>query len=188
MTHGGSIVERGGIALRQLTPDDAPLLLSLRREGRNAALLEGLLDVDELARGFLEALKLDLWALPMVATRDGRPCGVLLNTETDLQSLNCRLVALFSRPERSRLPLALYLRHLFWSLPLHRVYARVPAPLEDCERLYESLGFACEGSLAAHQLHAGRLVDVRLLGLLRRDFDAWCEEREPWLALRREPG
>jgi len=95
------------------------------------------------------------------------------------------VLALFVDPPSSVAGLALFVRHVFWNFPLHRLHTQIPTLDLTTEyiRLFEGAGFVDEGRLRAHTLVAGQAFDAAALGLLRPDFEAWCSEHEPRLAL-----
>jgi RimJ/RimL family protein N-acetyltransferase len=89
-------------------------------------------------------------------------------------------------PERCRVALGLYLRRVFWSHPLHRVYALVPAALPQTRAYVDLLGacgFVHEGCLLGHLMVKGHLHDLDVFGLLRSDFEAWAQRLRPEWAL-----
>ena len=114
------------------------------------------------------------------------PIGAAATTLRDQRSLNLQLMCFFNQPARAVKPLAVYVRHLFWSVPLHRVYVQLPlvAGATSYIRLLAGAGFKQEGVVRGHALVDGRARDVAVIGLLRRDFEAWCRENESRLALR----
>jgi RimJ/RimL family protein N-acetyltransferase len=91
----------------------------------------------------------------------------------------------FNKPAEAVKPLAVYVRHVFWSSPLHRVYVQLPllAGATAYIRLLLGSGFQQEGVVRGHAYVDGRPRDVAVIGLLRRDFEAWCRENELRLAL-----
>ena len=102
-----------------------------------------------------------------------------------LKNLNAYLVALFSRPADAVLPLALYIRHAFWSYPLHRLYSQLPSlpELLPHREALMAVGFKNEGSLVAHIATADGPVDAVAVGLLRDEFNQWSKQNEPRLVL-----
>ena len=125
------------------------------------------------------------WAVPMTCLEDGEPVGICLMSGSQVKNLHAYLVALFERPEDAGLGLALYLRHAFWSLPLHRLYSQVPLREESLPyaELFLRAGFRREGILVGHLRTAAEPKDSIALGLLREDFDAWCAEHQPGLSM-----
>jgi len=94
-------------------------------------------------------------------------------------------VGVVEDPAGCQTALALYVRRVFWSHPLHRLYAVLPGRLPQ-SRGYEDLlrecGFVNEGTLVGHLMVKRRLLDLDVFGLLRSEFDDWCRQREPhWL-------
>lgn len=176
-------MELDGDSLRGLSSDDLPALLRLRAAGPA--------DVFELpgspaeTDGFFQALAQRPWSLPMLCSHDGEPVGLCLMSVAQLRNLNAYLVALFAEPAVATGLLALYIRHAFWSFPLHRLYVHVPTVKEfkPYEDLYSSVGFRSEGVLTAHiPIGSGR-GDAMVLGVLRDEFEAWCAANRPELSL-----
>jgi hypothetical protein len=106
------------------------------------------------------------------------PVGFGATTNRNLASLNVQIKCIFLDPPGAVLPLAAYVRHLFWSLALHRIYAQLPvvSGAEAYMRLFVSAGFQEEGVVRGHALVDGRPCDVAVFGVLRGEFEAWCQE------------
>lgn len=123
--------------------------------------------------------------LPMLCLRDSEPVGVGATANRSQVSLNVRLKCFFAQPARAVLPLAAYVRHLFWSLPLHRVYTQFPVVTgaEAYVRLFTGAGFQEEGIVRGHALVEGHPRDLAVLGVLRGEFEAWCRENSSHLIL-----
>lgn len=179
-----ALLELGPFALRPLVPGDAPFVHRLGGAGHNRLVVELPGSVAE-CRAYLEELGSSAWALPMACTRQGVDFGLCFTALSNLHSLNGYLLALFEEPRQAGPALALYVRHAFWSFPLRRFYVQFPLtdPPHGYEQLYPAAGFAAEGVMAGHALLGGREHDVATFGLLRSDFDRWCQQREPRLAL-----
>lgn len=186
MTLVHSVLEHDGLALRELTEDDAELVSAWMGHERTAGMFNTTMRRDELP-SFLAVLRERLWSRPMAALRDGRPVGALLNPLVEVNSLNSLLVVLLEDPVRDRLALPLYVRHLFWSSPLHRVFAEVPAFAEQFRGVFAWAGFEEEGVLTDHLRVAGRFHPVCVYGLLRPDFDRWAARELPLLSLPAAP-
>ncbi len=88
-------------------------------------------------------------------------------------------------PGEASHPLAIYVRHLFWSQPLHRVYVQFPVAEDatDYIDLLKRAGFVDEGVVTGYALVRGQPSDVAVLGILRREFEAWCLQNEKRLIL-----
>jgi hypothetical protein len=178
-----ALVNRGDAAIRMMTQSDAPLVVDLLLANRNRALFEGLVEHPGLIEGFLSALEQDPWALPMVGTIKSTPVAALFNVRTDFQNLNTRLVPVLADLVAGADVLRLYVRHLFWTLPVQRVYAQFLADLAEYEAVLCATSFKKEGILVEHQIYAGSRRDVAVFGLLRADFETWCDEHDPELSL-----
>jgi len=80
--------------------------------------------------------------------------------------------------------LALVAGYAFETLNLNRLYLRVVAFNKRALRLYRAFGFVDEGIQREQAFVRGRHRDVVLMGLLRREFEAWGHRRN---ARRRAP-
>ena len=177
------ILESGDFSIRALGAEDFALVRALK-PSTPADIFE-LPDSDHAFRTFIADLGAKPWSLPFVCLSAEKPIGVCFMSVAQLKNLNAYLVALFSEPAVERVPLALYIRHAFWSFPLHRLYAHVPA-LTGVTSHVEALvgvGFQHEGVLAAHVPSPDGPQDAIVLGLLREEFNLWCEQNQPGLAL-----
>lgn len=123
--------------------------------------------------------------IPMLCLRGAEAIGVAATTRRDMRNGNVQLLCAFAEPKGSSLALAMYLRQLFWSWPFNRVHAQIPsiAGAPDHVQLLCSVGFQEEGVVRDHAVIDGRPVSVIVLGLLRRDFEAWCQTHETRLLL-----
>jgi hypothetical protein len=170
-------------SLRRLTAHDWPIIKHL---GDNAPA-----DVFELPRteagldGFVADLTGKAWSLPLLSFDNGNPIGLCFMSITQVKDLNAYLVALFTKPAESRKALALYIRHAFWSYPLHRLYTQLPSSTVTAAHidLLTSCGFEREGILREHITTDGDPQDAVVMGLLRDEFESWCVETEPRLSL-----
>ena len=170
-------------AIRPLRPDDF-------EDVRPAleAVPPGIFGVPRVEAGFrhfVARISQLPWTLPFACLETGRATGVCFLNVPEPRHLSAYLVALFPEPAGATLALALYIRHVFWSLPLHRLYTHVPSGPEGRPHadLLTRVGFVHEGSLLAHIENEGGRADAMVLGLLRDDFTAWCLEHEPRLRL-----
>jgi hypothetical protein len=134
---------------------------------------------------WLDLVRLEHWHVGMVCSREGRVEGALLNVMNDQQSLNCALVMLLNEPATAVPALMVYLRHLLWCFPLHRVYAYVPDldAADGYRVLLDCCGFRNEGRLAGHLVVGGARRDAMVFGVLRAEFLEACVAQEPQLAL-----
>jgi hypothetical protein len=116
---------------------------------------------------------------------DGQPAALFFLSVPELRHLSAYVVALMRAPRDATPALALYMRHAFWSLPLHRLYTHVPVlpsatPYADT---FVATGFKNEGFLKGHISAGDTTADAMVLGLLRDEFALWCAERDPRLVL-----
>ena len=122
---------------------------------------------------------------PMLCLQGTTAIGASAITNRNLRSLNLRLLCFFLHPDTALLPLAALVRHIFWVLPMHRIYVQLPLVrgATAYANLMRRAGFSDEGVVRAHARIGDRLYDVAALGILRREFEAWCLENEQRLAL-----
>jgi hypothetical protein len=176
-----AVLDIDGFSWRQAVPSDAAVLEALAARDGNRLLFNLPASEQEFAvrvgrPGFRRA---------MLCFKERKPVGAAATTLRDQRSLNLQLMCFFAQPARAVAPLAVYVRHIFWSTPLHRIYVQLPvvAGATAYIRLLTAAGFQQEGVVRGHGLVGGRPTDVAVIGLLRRDFEAWCQENEIRLAL-----
>jgi len=175
------VLELDGYAWRRALPEDAATLDQLAAHGSNRVLFNLPSSADEFtARVGGAGLR-----LPMLCAYEGEFIGAGAFAARSNRDLNAILVSFFVEPSTATQALAMYVRHLFWSWPFHRLYAQLP--LVDGGAGYLALltaiGFVEEGVVPEHALIAGRPCDVAVLGILRREVEAWCQANESRLAL-----
>lgn len=177
------LTELGRESLRVLTADDLPAVLRLRKLAP-PEMFEVPGSAAELG-GFIEGLAKKPWSLPMLCCQDDEPVGLCLMSAGQLKNLNAYLVAVFEEPGTATDALALYIRHAFWTYPLHRLYAQLPSTpaVKAHVALYSGAGFVGEGVLVGHIATPEGPVDAFVLGMLRDEFDAWCASNRPELSL-----
>ena len=175
-----SISAADGAEIRPLASPDLPLMKALYLLGGNAAVAGS---IDLRGEDGLAAMRAEQWATPMALLQDDVMVGGAVIAAADSQHLNGRLVVLAREPRQSLVPVALYIRHVFWSYPLHRLYALLPRSAASHAQLLQACGFVSEGRLLAHLRVGGRRLDLDVFGLLRPEFDAWCRANHPGWAL-----
>ena len=180
-----AIIDHEGISLQRLEPQHAGVVAALLKMRGHQFILDIPADEAVIAQALVELPK-QPWTMPLAAVRDDECLGVVTTALPNVKSLHANLTALFSDPDSARIPLAMCVRHLFWNFPLHRLHAQVPDM--DLTREYVdllgSVGFEVEGRLVDHALVGGRPFDMVALGLLRSDFEQWCDANQPALTLR----
>lgn len=180
-----SVIALDGISLQRLQPEHASIVSTLLQLRGHRHILD--IPVDE---GTIATLLRDLptqpWSLPLAVVRDNECIGVATTALADVKALSASFMTMFVEPGEATIALAMAVRHLFWSFPLHRIHVQVPDMDLTVEYvdLLTSVGFQVEGRLVDHLRTAGRSFDMVALGLLRREFDDWCDEHEPRLSLR----
>jgi hypothetical protein len=174
-----SLSALGSAAIRPMEAADYPAVRSLWLEGNNPT-IASTLAVDDAA--FIAAARSGPWASPMMLLENGAPTGAAIVGAADLHHRNGRLIVLARQPREAALHLGLYIRHVFWSYPLHRLYALLPGQVPGAPgyaALLHACGFIDEGRLVRHQRVGTRMLDLDVYGLLRPDFDAWCRDHRP---------
>jgi hypothetical protein len=183
-TPSPAVVELDGWSLEPLQPEDAPLVLELVAQRGHRYIFDVAPDEKAIA-AVLADLPRQPWTLPLMMVKDDSCAGMATTALPNFKSLHSSVVALFVDPAASVLPLAMYLRHVFWNFPLRRLHAQIP--VMDLTREYVELlcavGFKDEGRLVNHTIIAGQQFDMAALGLLRADFEEWCATNEPRLSL-----
>lgn len=184
VTAAPAILEFEGFSLQPLTPQNAGAIIELHRRPWNAASVDVPATPEQIAQllGILDTRPL---ALPMMVVKENRIVAVASPTMGNVRNLTAYFFAVFDDGETVHRGLAAFVRHVFWSLPLHRLYVQVPV-VEASERyrdVLRALGFREEGIMAGHMLIAGEPRDVAVLGMLRSDFDAWTAAEAPELSL-----
>jgi hypothetical protein len=177
------LMEVGGDSLRMLAADDFPAIQKLRETAPPEIFdLPG--TSGEFA-GFFEGLMRKPWSMPMLCCQAAEPVGACLMTVGQLKNLNAYLVAVFDEPVSAVGALALYIRHCFWSFPLHRIYtqlAMTQAVKPHIDLLLRA-GFKLEGTLVGHISSADGPLDAVVVAILRDEFEGWCLENRPELSL-----
>lgn len=163
-----------------MADSDHTFLKELARVPDNTAMVAGL-NIEN--PGFIPTLRREEWSTAMILLQDHTAVAAAAIAPADTQHQNGRLVVLAYEPRRWPIPLALYIRHAFWSHPLHRLYAIVPRSYTSQADLLQGCGFHNEGRLLSHVRAGMRMVDLDVFGLLRDEFDTWCRENQAGLVL-----
>jgi|GEM_PF-3248013 hypothetical protein len=171
-----------GYSLEPMSQADILNCHALLLQG-NDFLIEGLGPSEINFRNFVENIGMQLWAWQCTYKYQGIFGGFILTTSVDVQSLNARIVGVFSEPRQARIPLLMYMYRLFWSYPLQKIYAQMPEIAEPYLDLYKAAGFQKEGVYRQHQVIAGQRCDVVVMGSLREEYEAWCKKYEPRFSL-----
>jgi hypothetical protein len=122
---------------------------------------------------------------PMLCLRNGEVIGASATSQRNRRSLNAHLTLIFTNPLEATLPAAMCVRHLFWSMPLHRLYVQMPmvGPADQYVAMLSSVGFREEGRVRDFAVVNGESTGVVVMGVLRPEFEAWCQANEKRLAL-----
>jgi hypothetical protein len=176
-----AVLELDGHVWRRATAADAETLDALAASGVNRILFT----LPRTVSDFESAMGGRNFGQPMLCLDGPRPVAGAATTQRNRRSLNLQVLFCCIDPSRSALPLAMYVRHLIWSIPLHRLYVQLPLikGADDYVAMFEAVGFTREGIVGGHALIDGRPTDVMALGLLRREFEDWCRTNESRLSL-----
>lgn len=176
-----AVLEIEGFEWRAAVPSDAPALEALAARSSNRVLFS----LPDSEAEFAARVGHAGFRMAMLCMRGSKPVGAAATTLRNNTSLSVRLMCFFAEPVRAALPLAAYIRHLFWIQPLHRVYAQLPmvGGATAYLRLLKDAGFQEEGVIRRHAVVGGRPCDLAVLGVLRGEFETWCRENEKRLAL-----
>lgn len=106
---------------------------------------------------------------------DGAFVGIVSLTLVDLISANAFFGIVIGDATRQgkglgRDALTLMLRYGFEMLRLNRIVLHVPAFNTRATAMYEGAGFRLEGTMREHVYLNGKFHDVRVMGLLAREF------------------
>jgi hypothetical protein len=177
----GPVLELGGFAWRRATAADAPVLESLAARGANRALFA----LPGSTETFAARIGRPGFRLAMLCMSGSRPFGVAATANRNTRSENAQLLCFFAQPVRAVLPLAAYVRHVFWLTPMHRLYVQLPlvAGAAAYAKLLTAAGFQQEGVLRDYAVIGEKMFDVAGFGLLRPEFEDWCRKNESRLKL-----
>jgi ribosomal-protein-alanine N-acetyltransferase len=175
------IVRGPRLTLRYARPDDASALYELGRDPDVSRFFSwGPYTEPAQASAFIERMaeqratgeRLEF----VIAGEDDQPIGITGLSEFSERDRRAVVGTWLGRPywgtganQESK---ALVLSVGFRSLELQRISAYAHPENERSVRALERLGFVAEGTLVAWHLHGGERRDVRILRLLREDWEA----------------
>jgi len=175
------IVRGPRLTLRYARPDDASALYELGRDPDVSRFFSwGPYTEPAQAAAFIERMA-ELRASGerlefVIAGEDDQPIGITGLSEFSERDRRAVVGTWLGRPywgtganQESK---ALVLSVGFRSLGLQRISAYAHPENERSVRALERLGFVAEGTLVAWHLHGGERRDVRILRLLREDWEA----------------
>jgi RimJ/RimL family protein N-acetyltransferase len=175
------IVRGPRLTLRYARPDDASVLYELGRDpdvsrffswGPYTEPAQAAEFIERMAEQRASGERLEF----VIAGEDDRPIGITGLSEFSERDRRAVVGTWLGRPywgtganQESK---ALVLSVGFRSLELQRISAYAHPENERSVRALERLGFVAEGTLVAWHLHGGERRDVRILRLLREDWEA----------------
>ena len=175
------IVRGPRLTLRYARPDDASALYELGRDpdvsrffswGPYTEPAQASAFIERMAEQRASGERLEF----VIAGDDDRPIGITGLSEFSERDRRAVVGTWLGRPywgtganQESK---ALVLCVGFRSLELQRISAYAHPENERSVRALERLGFVAEGTLVAWHLHGGERRDVRILRLLREDWEA----------------
>lgn len=176
-----AVLELDGFSWRDARSEDAEVLERLAAVGSNRPLFQ----LPMFTAEFMRAPSRPGFRQSMLCYHGEKEFGAAAYGMRNMQNLNVRLTCFFTEPARAAAALAIYVRHLFWGMPVHRIHAQLP--VVDAGPAYVSLlravGFREEGVVRAHALMRGQSCDLAVLGVVREEFEAWCQTNERRLAI-----
>jgi RimJ/RimL family protein N-acetyltransferase len=175
------IVRGPRLTLRYARPDDASALYELGRDpdvsrffswGPYTEPAQASAFIERMAEQRASGERLEF----VIAGDDDRPIGITGLSEFSERDRRAVVGTWLGRPYwgtgANRESKALVLSVGFRSLELQRISAYAHPENERSVRALERLGFVAEGTLVAWHLHGGERRDVRILRLLREDWEA----------------
>ena len=175
------IVRGPRLTLRYARPDDASALYELGRDpdvsrffswGPYTEPAQASAFIERMAEQRASGERLEF----VIAGEDDQPIGITGLSEFSERDRRAVVGTWLGRPywgtganQESK---ALVLSVGFRSLELQRISAYAHPENERSVRALERLGFVAEGTLVAWHLHGGERRDVRILRLLREDWEA----------------
>lgn len=113
----------------------------------------------------------------VIETKSVDPIGLIYLSNINLSDRHCEMHIMIGEADRKNLfPGAeagfLLLRYAFNHLNMNKVYGRVMEFATEAERLLIAIGFSEEAILRKIVCQKGRLWDLRIYGLLYREFEA----------------
>jgi hypothetical protein len=168
-----AVLDIDGYSWRQALPSDGAAIEAIAAHGANRILFNLPATEAELAAG----IGGPGFRNPMLCLQGSAPVGFGATTNRNVASQNLQVRTFYLDPAAAVIPLTTYVRHLFWSIALHRIYSQLPvvSGAEAYVRLFTGAGFQQEGVVRGHALVDDRPCDVVVLGLLRGEFEAWCQ-------------
>ncbi|HEY2322094.1 MAG TPA: GNAT family protein [Thermoanaerobaculia bacterium] len=174
MLHGKTVT------LRPLTVADAPDTLALRMDVEaNKAFMGYIFPVTEAnERRWLESLYADgprrRVDFAIVNRETKEFLGLIAVTDMDALQQRARFGVFLRREARGQgvAPdaMAVFFDYVFRQLNIARVWLEVLADNAPAVKLYESFGFVEEGTMRRHHFQDGVFKDVKIMGLLREEF------------------
>lgn len=170
------------IELRALEPQDAAVTIAWRNdpEIRDQLLsfrfpVSHVMEADFVERA-IAGKGMQQCVAGVVDLSDGALCGLVYLRDIDWISRNAAFGMMIGRRDRQRRGLGrralrLMLQHAFDVLNLGRIYLYVVEYNLPARKLYETSGFSYEGTLRRHVVLGGKRYDLRVMGILREEFD-----------------
>lgn len=172
----------GAVALRALEPGDAEITVAWRNdpEVRDRILsfrfpVSHVMEADFIKRA-IAGEGMQQCVVGIIDLVDGALCGIAYLRDIDWISRNAAFGLMIGRRDRQRRgigrrALRLMLQHGFDVLNLERIYLYVVEYNLPARRLYETSGFAYEGTFRKHIALGGQRFDLLAMGMLRDEFD-----------------
>jgi RimJ/RimL family protein N-acetyltransferase len=175
MLHGKNIV------LRPLAATDAPDTLALRMDvAANKAFMGYVFPVNEAnERRWLESLHAEgprrRVDFAVVERQTAEFLGLIAITDVDHLQQRARFGVLLKREARgrgfAREAMSIFFDYAFRQLNIARIWLEVLSDNDAATNLYRRFGFVEEGTLRKHHFQDGAFKDVKVMGLLREEFE-----------------
>jgi RimJ/RimL family protein N-acetyltransferase len=170
------------IELRALEPEDAKVTVAWRNDPQiRDQLLSFRFPVSHVMEAhFVERAitgeGMQQCVAGVIDLSDSAFCGLVYLRDIDWISRNAAFGMMIGRRDQQRRGLGrralrLMLQHGFDVLNLERIYLYVVEYNLPARKLYESSGFSYEGTLRQHVALGGKRYDLRVMGILREEFD-----------------
>jgi len=171
------------VNLRRPKLDDIPRMVKWRQDAELSRYYDELplnmpLEVEQELRAHLQSPnRLDF----TIETKKGEAIGVTYLASIDWRNRNAELHIKVGEKERRSFIFGadasfLMLLFSFQKLNMHKVYARILEFSRESERLAKHIGFKKEAVLRKAAYQKGRYWDLRIYGLLKREFRAFLGE------------
>ena len=170
------------ISLRKFSVQDIPNKVRWINDDDNNTYLHYELPLEtEKTQRWFENVKDKADRYDAVIEADGVSVGVIGLLNIDVVSLKAEYYitlgeASYKRKGISYIASQQLLRYAFETLGLNKVYLNVDADNTAACKLYEKLGFGCEGVFKEDLMHRGKLIDRKRYAILKKEWLSLSEK------------